>query len=228
MNIVDYRRQALDVALDPSHKLHLLPNVPKHARKILDVGCHAGQILEALRLPDNCHAFGCDINIDALDLARQTLPAATFSPGRAEALPYEDSCFDFVFARGVVVAIDIPRSLRQFNRVLKINGKLWLSLYRWKDCRKILEGTLQEHPVKTIVLGAYAALNGAVFHYTGKIYRHPLNPSRIMSFQTETSMRKELEKAGFGGIKFSRGTYLVVEANKIDSLREGALTGIAA
>jgi ubiquinone/menaquinone biosynthesis C-methylase UbiE len=218
MNVAAYRRNALQVALDPSHRLHLLPKVPCHARKILDVGCHAGHILEALRLPENSEVFGCDINAEALELAQKYLPKAQFTLGQAEALPYENSSFDFVFARGVIVATHIPEALIEFNRVLTMGGRLWLSLHRWKDCRFILQGTWDAHPAKTLAMGVYTFGNSALFHYTGTLVHYPLNRSRIMTFQTEKRMRRELQKAGFGEVTFSRGTYLVVEADKVRSL----------
>jgi SAM-dependent methyltransferase len=218
MSIADYRKSALAVALDPSHSLHLLPNVPPEAHRILDVGCHAGHILEALKLPDNCQVYGCDIQAEALDLARQYVPYATFVLGEAEALPFEDSFFDFVFARSVIYTADIPKALREFNRVLEPGGKLWVSLHRWKDCRTILQGNWHAHPVKTVGLGIYAAINGVLFHSLGKVVLYPLNRARMMSFQTETAMRRELGKAGFGAIQFTRGNYLVAEATKLSPI----------
>jgi SAM-dependent methyltransferase len=216
MDAASYRRKALEVALDPSHRLHLLPNVPQHARKILDVGCHAGQILEALRLPDDCEAFGCDINTEVLEFARQCLPKVKFTFGRAETLPYENSSFDFLFARSVITNTRIPAALRAFNRVLTMGGRVWLSLHRWKDCRFILRDDWDAHPARTLAMGTYVFVNSALFHCTGKLI--PLKRPRIMTFQTENAMRRELQKAGFGGIIFSRGTYLVVEAHKVRSL----------
>jgi ubiquinone/menaquinone biosynthesis C-methylase UbiE len=218
MDVAAYRQKALQVALDPSHRLHLLPKVPGQARKILDVGCHAGHILEALQLPEECEAFGCDVDAEALELARQCVPKAKFTLGQAEALPYEDSSFDFVFARGVIVGTRIPEALCEFNRVLTVGGRLWVSLHRWEDCRFILRGSWDAHPAKTLVMGAYVLANSALFHCTGTLVRYPLSRSRIMTFQTERRMRRELEKAGFARVTFSRGTYLVVEADKIRSL----------
>ena len=212
--VAAYRDQALRVALNPSHRLHLLPLVPKNARRVLDVGCHAGHILEALRLPDECQAFGCDTNVEALELAKTCLPNATFKYGAAEDLPFADSSFDFLFARGVVVNLDIPKALSEFSRVLSLEGKLWLSLHRLHDCRVIWRDNSKNHPVKTVAFAVYTILNSGVFHYTGKFFRYPLNRQRAMTFQTEARMRKELEKAGFGAIVFSRGAYLVVEAQK--------------
>ena len=61
-------------------------------------------------------------------------------------------------------------------------------------------------------------MNSALFHYTGEVVRYPLNRSRIMTFQTEKRMQRELQKAGFAEITFSRGTYLVAEADKVQAL----------
>lgn len=214
MSVATYREKALAVALDPQHSLHLLPNVPRRARRILDVGCHAGHILEALHLPEECEAFGCDINPDALELARQSLPRAHFALGRAESLPYEDGSFDFLFARGLIVAIDIPAALAEFNRVLAVGGRLWISLYSWHDCCVILKGTWNAHPLRTMAMGAYAIASSALFRYTGKVVRYPLNRSRIMTFQTERRMRLEFAKAGFCDVTLSSGNYIVAEAQK--------------
>lgn len=215
-----YREAALKSSTDPSHPLYLLPKVPAGVRRILDVGCHAGHILEALRLPEDCQAFGCDVNVDALEFARKCLPQATFVHARAEELPYEDSYFDFVFARGAVLHFEIPRALRELNRVLEPGGKLWISLHRWKDIRSILKGTLKAHPIKTSLFGAYAAINSVFFHCTGKLIRYPLNRSRIITFQTEKRMRRELQKAGFEAIQVLDSKFLVMEAEKTGALHQ--------
>ena len=217
MGAAEYRESALRVALDPTHPLHLVPVVPPNVRRLLDVGCHAGHILEAMHLPADCEVFGCDINAEALALARKHLPCGTFVEGRAEKLPYDSATFDMLFSRGVVTTIAIPQALAEFNRVLKPGGKLWLSLHRWRDCRIVLQGGWTEHRVKTLALGAYVIGNSVCFHCSGKMFRYPLNRSRIVSFQTPQRMRKELHRSRFGKITFSYGKYLVVEATKLGS-----------
>ncbi len=210
----EYREFAFRAASDPNHPLHLVPKLPQNVHTILDVGCHAGHILEAMQLPESCQAFGCDVSTDALEIARQRLPNAIFTEARAEKLPYQSSFFDMVFARGVVTVLDIPVALAEFSRVLKPGGKLWLSLHRWRDCRKALQSGGSKNPVKLLAVQTYALLNTVWFAYTGRLVRYPFNRSRIVSFQTEGRMRKELLKAGFVNVNFSYGTYFVVEANK--------------
>lgn len=214
-NVGAFREIALKNSTDPTSELYNVPTVPPGARRILDVGCHAGHLLEALRLSKDCELFGCDINEEAIELARKCLPHAKFSLAKAEELPYEDSYFDFVYARGAVFVFDIPRALRELNRVLKPGGTLWISLHRWKDIRFTLKGTLHRDPLKTIVFGGYVAMNSTLFHYTGKLVRYPLNRSRMMTFQTETRMRRELQKAGFEAIRVSGAKFFVMEADKI-------------
>ena len=218
MSLARYREDALGAALDPTHPCHLLPEVPEGARLILEIGCHAGQIIEALRLPQDCQAMGCDIDLEALKLARRLVPRAYFSRARAEALPYQASSFDMLYARGVITVLDIPQALAEFNRALRIGGRLWISLYLWRDCWVILRGSLRRRPARTLMMTAYAIMNSALFHYSGKLIRYPLNKSRMMSFQTESRMRRALHRAGFGQIVFTKGNYFIVEANKLHSV----------
>jgi ubiquinone/menaquinone biosynthesis C-methylase UbiE len=91
---------------------------------VLDVGCHSGDILEALKLPRHRRQVGCDVNREALALAEKHLPQASFHLAGAESLPFDSGSFDMLFARGLISAIDIPKALREFNRVLKPGGKL--------------------------------------------------------------------------------------------------------
>jgi ubiquinone/menaquinone biosynthesis C-methylase UbiE len=213
-NVAAYRERGLEVCADPTNEKYLLPDVPTGARRILDVGCHAGHLLESMKLPRDCEIFGCDINAEALVLARKCLPHGTFNYAKAEELPYESAYFDFVLARSAVFAFDIPRALREFHRVLKPGGRLWVSLHRWKDIRFILKNTWLAHPIKTTVFGTYVVTNSLTFHYTGKLIPYPLNRSRVMTFQTESRMRQELQTAGFGETRVSRTRFFVMESDK--------------
>jgi ubiquinone/menaquinone biosynthesis C-methylase UbiE len=215
LNVAEYRKDELAVALDPKHPRHFMPVVPSGATRILDVGCHAGHIIEGLQLPASYKVCGCDVDLEALELAKKFVPQASFAEASAEKLPYDDAAFDFVYSRGVAVLMDIPRALRELNRVLAPGGSLWVSLHRVNDCWFIWKGTLKAHPFKTAAFALYGMINGAFFHVTGKMFRYPLNRSRMMSFQTESRIRKELEKAGFGNIRFDQGRFLVVTGVKV-------------
>jgi len=215
-DVAAYKEFGLKASAELAHSNFLLPEIPANARRILDVGCHAGHILEVLRLPAHCEVFGCDINAEALALARKFLPHATFSFAKAEDLPYENSYFDFVFARSTAYLLDIPTALSELNRVLRPGGRLWISLHRWRDIQVLLRRPFDDHPIKTTAFGTYVAVNSALFQFTGRLVRYPLNRSRIMTFQTEDRMRKELQKTGFGRIRVSGARFFVIEAEKLD------------
>ncbi|HKF05939.1 MAG TPA: class I SAM-dependent methyltransferase [Candidatus Sulfotelmatobacter sp.] len=215
-DVAAYRERGLKLSADPAHSNFLLPEIPANTRRILDIGCHAGHVFEVLRLPPYCEVFGCDIDAEALAVARKCLPHATFSFAKAEELPYENSYFDFVFARSTAYLLDIPKALSELNRVLRPGGRLWISSHRWRDIHVLLRGPFYDHPIKTTVFGTYVAVNSALFHFTGRLVRYPLNRSRVMTFQTEDRMRKELQKAGFGRIRVSDNRHFVIDAEKLD------------
>jgi len=214
MGLPEYRQAALSAMLDATRPHSLFPRVPSEAKSVLDVGCHAGHILEAMQLPADCRVVGCDINREALRLAHRCLPGASFLAAKAETLPFASASFDVLFARSVTYVLDIPKALQEFNRVLKPGGRLWLSLHQWKDCRVILKDNWKRHRLKAISLGIYILADSALLHHTGRLFRYPLNRSRLISFQTESRFLRTLQTAGFSDIHFSRDRCFVVEAVK--------------
>ncbi len=99
-------------------------------RFILDIGCGTG--LYSLKLAHRgARVLGIDPARRLLEQARRKarrarLRGATFSTGRAEALPVADRCADAIVCCGSVFAfVDDPEAaLREFYRVLKPGG--WL------------------------------------------------------------------------------------------------------
>jgi len=92
-----YNLNELQIALDPSNPRHSLPPAMPPSAKVLDVGCGAGQSLMA-RFDDRV-SFGIDIDLAALQMGRSLSNRICFTNGKAEALPYKDATFDFVYAR---------------------------------------------------------------------------------------------------------------------------------
>jgi hypothetical protein len=79
MGVAEYRQSALSATLDGNHPLHLLPSVPDDVTSVSDVGCHAGDILEALKLPRHRRQVGCDVNREALALAESICLTRAFT-----------------------------------------------------------------------------------------------------------------------------------------------------
>lgn len=104
--------------------------------RVLDYGCGAGQIVQALR-ENGIDAYGCDVFFEGADYsALFDTPLYRQSMRRIEAdgrIPFDDDSFDFIVSNQVMEHVqDIDRVLSEMRRVLKPGGKV-LSLFPDKD-----------------------------------------------------------------------------------------------
>ncbi|HZM45846.1 MAG TPA: methyltransferase domain-containing protein [Burkholderiales bacterium] len=97
--------------------------------RVLDVACGPGIVVETLaRLAGE--VVGCDITPAMLEKARERCDRAglantLFTPGRAEALPFEDASFDVVVSRSAVHHFQDPTAaFREMTRVIKSGGRV--------------------------------------------------------------------------------------------------------
>src|SRR5262249_39950116 len=105
----------------------ILPNILRTPQSVLDVGCGSGRTLAALAAND-CRLVGLDSDLDVLRrVDRQT--HAHFICGTGEALPFPDSSFDLVISKLALPYMNIPIALREINRVMKPDAKLFLTLH---------------------------------------------------------------------------------------------------
>ncbi|HNX68431.1 MAG TPA: class I SAM-dependent methyltransferase [Candidatus Omnitrophota bacterium] len=99
---------------------------PIQGKKILDLGCGAGEAAVYFAL-QGAQVEGCDVAEELLVLAKQLAlnygVAPQFSVASSSALPYPDGHFDFVFGNGVLHHVDLPATAREVRRVLKPGGK---------------------------------------------------------------------------------------------------------
>ena len=105
--------------------------------KVLDAGCGVGQWACALG-ELNEQVEGVDVESNRLwvatELARsRMLPNVGFRWASLEQLPYADGEFDAVFCYSVIMFTRMRVSLREFRRVLRPGGSLYVmvDLWRW-------------------------------------------------------------------------------------------------
>ena len=99
--------------------------------RVLDAGCGMGQWSVALA-EGNGHVDAVDINSGRLMIAAQLIDElgvrnCAIRNAPLERLPFEDGRFDGVFCYGVFMFTDMPRSLAEFRRVLRPQGRLYLN-----------------------------------------------------------------------------------------------------
>jgi len=102
-------------------------NVPKYlyhisavlgAHKILEAGCNIGNNLTSF--PKEFDIHGIDMNKKAIEEAKKKYPSFTFKNGNISKTSYENSYFDLVYTRGVLIHIpksEIENCLNEFFRI---------------------------------------------------------------------------------------------------------------
>jgi SAM-dependent methyltransferase len=143
-------------------------------RVVLDVGCGSGALLEAAarRWPV---CVGVDSSLRQLVLARHRLKQAGVRArlvcANVDALPFVDGIFDRVIAEWVLeVSPRKERALREWNRMLSAQGRLWISTSnRWSVSRDPQLGipALSWLPMQLVDL--WAKWHGMNFRHRGLV-----------------------------------------------------------
>ncbi len=99
-------------------------------KNVLDAGCGAGRDTKEF-LSHGFDVVGVDYSSEILKVVREIFPSAKFFEGSILKMDFlKDKSFDGVWACASVLhlkKIDLPKALSEFNRVLKENGKLFVS-----------------------------------------------------------------------------------------------------
>lgn len=86
-------------------------------KKLLDVACGLGRLIEAAQ-PYGCHSYGVDLSDVAIAKAQQKFPKAELQVANAEALPFNDTQFDYVTCLGSLERmLNLDRVLAELLRV---------------------------------------------------------------------------------------------------------------
>jgi SAM-dependent methyltransferase len=97
-------------------------------RCVLEVGCGTGNYLLALQALTGCAACGVDPSEEMLAVARRRSDAAEFTLAAAEAVPFADQRFDFVYSVDVIHHVADPAVVvAEAFRVLRSGGRLCIA-----------------------------------------------------------------------------------------------------
>ena len=121
---------------------------------VLDMGCGEGRHTIGLFIEKKINAFGFDLSIDDLNIARSRLrdfpsvkedkAACLFGVSNINKLPFAEGAYDSVICSEVLEHVDSPEeSIRELVRVLKPGGILALSVPRFLPewiCWRLSEG----------------------------------------------------------------------------------------
>jgi SAM-dependent methyltransferase len=202
-----YHLDELAIALDPTRPGHLLPEVRPHHRRVLDVGCGAGQTLVGcgLHRPEaSAEAWGVDLDTAAIAVGLPHWPCLRLLTARGESLPFPDASFDLVLSRVALPYMDIPAALGEFARVLRPGGELWLALHPARLVVRQLAAAARAGAWRSMAYQLYVLANGAAFHLTGVTRPFPLAARGTESWQSRRGMRTALRRAGLTDVVTTR------------------------
>lgn len=210
----DYHRLELSIAADPHDSRRVMPRVEARHRRILDVGCGAGQTLIGCHLAEGVFAVGLDTDDSAVALGKQLARDIQFVIGRGESLPFADGYFDLVICRVALPYMHVATALAEMSRVTAAGGNLWLVLHPLGMTVRELGANIAHLQIKAALYRTWVLLNGLSLHLVGRQWRWPSNPARYETWQTNRAITRALRVAGFDQIQITRGNHFVVTATK--------------
>ncbi len=150
---------------------------------VLDAGCGFGQWAIALS-KINKIVYALDISQERLLVAEEIsdhmrIKNAHYQKGEIEALPYKTNSFDGIFCYSAIYLTDYRKSIREFSRILKPGGRLYLCTNGFGWC---LYNLLKKHNQSTDfnprIYAFRTFISSAIYFLTGF---HAKGTSLIMS-----------------------------------------------
>lgn len=213
-NSSDYHRLELSIARDPNDARRVMPVVTARHRRILDIGCGAGQTLIGSNLGEGVFPVGLDLDIAALTLGKQLSPTIQFIRGSGDSLPFKNGCFDLVICRVSLPYMHISKALSEMARVTAAGGDLWLVLHPFSMTAKELGTNLTHLQLKAGFYRLWVLVNGLALNTLGRQWHWPGDPARYETWQTCGSMKRALMVAGYEQVRIDRGNHFVMTATK--------------
>ena len=168
-------------------------------KRVLDVGCGAGQELRPFLHNSSVFGVGIDrspeVGAAGRRLFREHQPGSrvAFVRATAEHLPFATSSVDVIVCRLVLPYTDNARALTEIARVLRPGGALLLKFQHARFYVRELATGLAERQFKSVVHACRVLVAGAIYHLTGSQPRRWITGE---SFQTMWLLRRELARNG--------------------------------
>lgn len=125
---------------EPPHFGEFISLFPKKS-KILEAGCAGGRDTKKL-VEKGFDVIGIDLMEDFLAKARKDVPKAEFRKMDLLKLDFAKDSFDGILAFAVLLHIDkqkIPQVLKNFNKILKPDGLLYVGVKRGGGTKKVVD-----------------------------------------------------------------------------------------
>ncbi|PCJ27273.1 MAG: hypothetical protein COA96_03560 [SAR86 cluster bacterium] len=210
-----YHLEELEIACNPQHPAHIMPEFKPEHEVILDIGCGVGQTYVAAELNSENKRMlvGLDIDIEAMNYGSNHYENINYVNAFGDDLPIQSESVDLLISRVSLLYTNIPTAFNEIHRVLKPGGEIWITLNPMHKQMQNLIKAIKRLSIKGVIARSFVMLNGVIFHFFGKVFPFPI-VGGYESYQSEKAIRRLLEKKGFSNIKISNGTHFLITATK--------------
>jgi ubiquinone/menaquinone biosynthesis C-methylase UbiE len=209
MGSIEYHLKELEIALDENDERRILPNVLDSDKVILDIGCGIGQSFVALNFADKI-CIGIDIDEDAIRYGIEHYGNRIhFILSDAKRIPLPSNTFNLVFSRVSLPYTNIPKVIREIRRVLRNEGRVWMTLHSRRMVAKYLEEAISLRDIKRLIHVVYILINGYLLKYFGIVF--PFMDGRYESWQNPSAVKKLLIHNGFEVNVYEHGKHTIIE-----------------
>jgi len=196
-----YMRKEWELFKNVPTRTQLLLDVAEglKVRRVVDIGCGAGQ--EMLPLLENGEVLGVGIDVEPESASiGRILYATQFPQARvcfvtafAEDLPFDSETFEVVICRIAIAYMNNRAVLKEIARVLQPNGILLLKIIHARYYLREVWRGIKAAEVRKIVYASRVLFAGMVYHVLGN---QPAGLANGETFQTRWMLFRELHKSG--------------------------------
>ena len=212
---ITYHLGELELSKSPENLRSIIPEFKSKHLSILDMGCGIGQTFVATGANEDGARtlIGLDYDLEALSYGQRNYTHIYYINGECSNLPIKTESMDLVVSRVTLPYTNIPKAIKEIERVLKPGGELWITLHSAKVLLNPLLKSLKSISMKSIIVRSFYLMNGVLFHFFGVLLPNPKS-GEYESFQTDRGIRRELRRNNFKKIKIKRGVHFLVTAVK--------------
>ena len=172
-------------------------------KRVLDIGCANGAILMHSTYSEAQERYGIDPDEQAIADGTLRFPCLKLTVGIAESLPYPERFFDLTISNVSLLYSNLRVSLAEISRVMKPGGNFVLTMHDWRHQLHYLKRAIGSGSHKRVIDHVYIVGASLCYIATGMIPARPWNGHRE-TFQTRGALRRDLTRAGFSHITFTR------------------------
>lgn len=211
---IRYHLRDLDNALNKEGSDHLLPELLSTDQTIVDIGCGVGQSFLVLECTDR-DCIGVDVHGASIEYGKEKFgDKIRFYHTDASNIPEPDNTVDLIYACVSIPYTNIPHVIKEMKRLLKVNGRVWMTLHSREYASEQLKIAIHNRRIKDFIHKIYLIMNGYLLKWFGFLI--PWLNGDYESWQDADTMIRLLNKNGFDARKSYKKNHLVISGELVN------------